>query len=204
MKRINYLMILMVAVLTLGGCFGGDGGSDAEGGAMIEVEENAPEEGVEENNIGQVSDGAGGEEVEPAATTSEADSADSAPSQGETVSETAAQEAVVTETPTEEPTGSEPSAPVAETKYFNMTLKNWELVPSTITVNTGDTVTLTMTSADMDHGLSIPQFGVSQFVGAGETATVTFVANKAGSYTMFCNVQCGQGHGRMKGTLVVN
>ena len=70
-------------------------------------------------------------------------------------------------------------------------------------MNEGDTVNLVISSVDVNHGLGIPQFGVSQQLTAGSTSTVTFVADKAGSYTFFCNVACGSGHGGMRGTLVV-
>ena len=170
-----------------------EGGSDVN--AEVEMSDETVELGTESLD-GEVAGMVSAEEPSALDTTSDAGAMDTS------AAETFAQESAV-ETTTAEPTASESSAAAPEKKYLDMTLKEWELVPSSITVNTGDTVVLTLTSPDVDHGLSIPQFGVSQFVGAGETVTVTFVADKAGSYTMFCNVQCGQGHGRMKGTLVV-
>lgn len=93
---------------------------------------------------------------------------------------------------------------VGETKTFTMTAKMFEFVPGTITVNEGDTVVLNITSEDVEHGISIPQFGVSETLPVGEMVTVQFVADEAGTYTFFCNVFCGSGHQSMKGTLVVN
>lgn len=75
--------------------------------------------------------------------------------------------------------------------------------PSTITVNKGDTVRMTVTSADVNHGLSIPAFGVSKSIDAGATVTVEFVADKTGEFPFFCSVFCGEGHGQMRGTLIV-
>lgn len=86
---------------------------------------------------------------------------------------------------------------------INMTAKQWEFVPGTVTVNKGDTVILHITSTDVAHGIGMPQFGVSEDLPPGETVTVTFVADKEGTYTFFCNVYCGSGHREMKGTLVV-
>jgi cytochrome c oxidase subunit 2 len=88
-------------------------------------------------------------------------------------------------------------------KEFNMVAKQWEFVPSTITVNEGDTVKLSITSTDVDHGFALPTFGVNEALAPGETVNVEFVADKKGTYTFFCNVQCGTGHSEMKGTLIV-
>jgi cytochrome c oxidase subunit 2 len=38
----------------------------------------------------------------------------------------------------------------------------------------------------------------------GSSKTVTFVADKAGTFKFFCNVPCGEGHREMTGQLVVN
>lgn len=88
-------------------------------------------------------------------------------------------------------------------KEFNMTAKQFEFIPNKITVNVGDTVILHITSTDVAHGIAIPQFGVSQQLPPGQEETVQFVADKAGTYTFYCNVFCGSGHRSMIGSLVV-
>lgn len=90
------------------------------------------------------------------------------------------------------------------TKSFDITAKQWEFVPSTIAVDEGDSVTLNVTSTDVTHGLSIPDFGVSETLTPGKTTTVTFIANKAGTFSFFCSIFCGSGHSGMEGMLVVN
>lgn len=106
-----------------------------------------------------------------------------------------------TPTPTPEPTPT--PTPKAEVKVFNVEAKQFAFVPATITVNEGDTVRLIVKSTDVDHGIGISEFGVLKTVKAGTTETVEFVANKKGSFTIFCSVFCGGGHGTMTGTLVV-
>lgn len=86
---------------------------------------------------------------------------------------------------------------------FTLTAKQFEFSPSTITVNEGDTVRLTITSQDVTHGFSIPDFGINETLKAGETVEVEFVADKAGTYSFACSIVCGSGHSGMKGTLVV-
>ncbi|MBI4019135.1 MAG: cupredoxin domain-containing protein [Candidatus Aenigmarchaeota archaeon] len=91
----------------------------------------------------------------------------------------------------------------SDIKEFEMTAKQFEFVPSTITVNEGDTVRLRITSTDVDHGFSIPAFAVNAQLSVGETKDIEFVADKKGTYTFACSVMCGSGHSGMKGTLVV-
>ena len=88
-------------------------------------------------------------------------------------------------------------------KKFVMTANQFTFTPSTLTVNKGDTVQITLTSADVNHGMAIPTFNVNQTVDAGKTATFSFVADQAGSFPFFCNVFCGEGHRNMKGVLTV-
>lgn len=88
-------------------------------------------------------------------------------------------------------------------KEFDVTARQFEFDPSTITVNEGDTVKLNVTSEDTPHGISIAAFGVSQTLSPNSTKTIEFVADKAGTYPIVCSVVCGSGHSSMKATLVV-
>lgn len=93
---------------------------------------------------------------------------------------------------------------VNETKTFDVVANQFAFSPSTITVNAGDTVVINLTSSDVPHGFSLPDFGVSATITPGSTKTVEFVADAAGSYSFSCSVVCGAGHSGMRGTLVVN
>jgi cytochrome c oxidase subunit 2 len=90
-----------------------------------------------------------------------------------------------------------------EVKSFTMTAKQWEFVPSTITVNEGDTVQLIITSIDVAHGFVLSEFGVDAVLEKDKTVRVEFVADKKGTFNFFCDVFCGEGHSTMKGSLVV-
>ena len=94
--------------------------------------------------------------------------------------------------------------PVSTIKTFDMVAKQWDFVPSTITVNKGDTVKMIINSIDVKHGIAIPEFGVNSDLNPGEITTIEFVADKSGSFRFFCSVFCGSGHGSMEGTLIVN
>lgn len=107
----------------------------------------------------------------------------------------------VPDTSTQAPaTPQDQSVPVKE---FDLTARQWEFNPPTITVDQGDKVKLNIESLDVAHGIALPEFNVSADLAPGQTTTVEFVADKTGSFTFFCNVLCGSGHQDMKGTLIV-
>ena len=97
----------------------------------------------------------------------------------------------------------EPEPAETSVKSFTIVAKQFDFSPSTITVNEGDTVRLSINSTDVDHGIAIPEFGVSKVIPGGETVSVEFTASKKGSFGFFCSVFCGSGHGGMKGTVIV-
>ncbi len=86
---------------------------------------------------------------------------------------------------------------------INMTAKDWAFDPGTITVHKGDDVRLHITSMDVQHGFSLPDYGINVKLPPGQTVDVEFIANQSGSFGYRCSVICGEGHRQMTGTLVV-
>jgi cytochrome c oxidase subunit 2 len=97
----------------------------------------------------------------------------------------------------------EAAVTIPEIKSFSLTAKKWEFSPSSITVNKGDTVKLSIKSIDVTHGFSLPDFNVNATLKPNETTEVTFIADKTGTFSFFCSVFCGAGHTDMNGTLIV-
>lgn len=93
--------------------------------------------------------------------------------------------------------------PTGDVKVFEMTAKQFSFEPNIITVKKGDTVKLAITSVDVAHGLSLPDFGVNENLEPGKTVNVEFVADKTGTFSFFCSVPCGSGHNRMSGQLII-
>jgi cytochrome c oxidase subunit 2 len=93
--------------------------------------------------------------------------------------------------------------PVTEVKEITITAKRFEYEPNSITVNQGDTVRLKIKSIDATHGFGLPEFGINVKLRKGETVVVEFVADKKGTFEFRCTNYCGEGHGEMKGKLVV-
>ena len=108
-----------------------------------------------------------------------------------------------TNTNTNTKTETTTTTPTVSTKSFTITAQKWSFSPSTITVNKGDTVKLSIKSTDVDHGFFLPDFNVNETLSAGSTTSVTFVADKSGTFSFSCSKFCGSGHSDMVGTLIV-
>lgn len=92
-------------------------------------------------------------------------------------------------------------APQART--FQVDARQYAYSPSELRVNPGDTVTIQLASTDVVHGLYVDDYNVSVEADPGQTKTLTFVADKPGSFRFRCNVTCGAMHPFMIGRLEV-
>ena len=92
----------------------------------------------------------------------------------------------------------------AAVKSFEITASRFQYEPSTLEVQVGDPVKITLKSADGTHGFAIKKLKLKTTIPkGGDPVTVEFVADKAGTYEFACSEYCGSGHRGMKGTLVV-
>jgi nitrosocyanin len=88
-------------------------------------------------------------------------------------------------------------------KEFTVNGSNFAFDPKTITVNKGDTVKITFKNVGGMHDFKLDEFNVAtNKINGGESDTVTFVADKAGSFEYYCSVGTHRQMG-MKGTLIV-
>ena len=91
---------------------------------------------------------------------------------------------------------------------FTMTGENFKFLMDgkdnpDLKVKVGDTVKIIFTSTDGFHDWVVTELNAAtQKVKAGETATVEFVADKAGTFEYFCSVGSHRAKG-MKGKLIV-
>jgi cytochrome c oxidase subunit 2 len=81
--------------------------------------------------------------------------------------------------------------------------RNYEYTPSRVTVNRGDAITLELVSYDVVHGVHVEDYDVELKADPGQTARTTFVADRAGTFTLRCSVTCGALHPFMIGRLSV-
>lgn len=88
-------------------------------------------------------------------------------------------------------------------KTIAVTGKNYAFDPSTISVNKGDQVTINFSNTGGFHDWTLEGYNVkTQQIGSGKQDTVTFTADKVGTFKYYCSVDGHRGLG-MEGTLTV-
>jgi heme/copper-type cytochrome/quinol oxidase subunit 2 len=88
-------------------------------------------------------------------------------------------------------------------RTFRVEASQFAYSPAVLTVNPGDIVTIELVSTDVVHGLYVDGYGASVTADPGQTVSLTFIANKPGSFRFRCNVTCGALHPFMIGKLQV-
>lgn len=109
--------------------------------------------------------------------------------------------AAMEETPTAAPTGAMtegsgtpvPSGVMTKdsgaVKEFTVTGSSFKFLPATLTVKKGDTVKVTFVNSGGSHNFVIDEFNVlTKVIAGGASETVSFVADKAGTYEYYCAV----------------
>ena len=98
-----------------------------------------------------------------------------------------------------------PVQPIApQERTFQVDARQYAYSPSELKVNTGDTVTIQLISTDVVHGLYVDGYDISVEADPGQSAKLTFIADKSGSFRFRCNVTCGAMHPFMIGKLTVD
>ncbi len=87
------------------------------------------------------------------------------------------------------------------------TLIRSHITPEIVEVNEGDVVTFHLTNLeraeDETHGFTVDTYGKHGSFEPGKTASLTFVANKAGVFPYYCTEFCSALHLEMEGILLV-
>ncbi len=105
--------------------------------------------------------------------------------------------------PTSSP-ANPPISPSTTPRVIKLEAFSWGFNPSTITVKKGETIKLDITATSGTHSLTIQGYNVnSDTVSPGHDASVTFIADKVGTFEFFCSTYCGEGHKDMIGKLIV-
>jgi heme/copper-type cytochrome/quinol oxidase subunit 2 len=95
------------------------------------------------------------------------------------------------------------AATIPTERTFQIKASRFEYSPPILSVNPGDRVTIELTATDVVHGLAIDGYHLSVTADPGQTARLSFVANRRGSYRFHCTVTCGNLHPFMIGKLNV-
>ncbi len=92
----------------------------------------------------------------------------------------------------------------AETgREVSVAASKFEFTPDKVTGKVGVPITFVLTSLDRIHGFKMPELGVRTDIIPDKETRVTVTPTKAGTFTFFCDIFCGEGHEEMAGTLVV-
>jgi cytochrome c oxidase subunit 2 len=104
-------------------------------------------------------------------------------------------------------TGVGYSAKEPTTRHITLYAKQWEFTPNIIEVNQGDTVVINLISLDVSHGIYFEGYEIKgyaiMFENKPSNVTITFKADKPGTYIFRCAITCGPFHPFMTGKLVV-
>ncbi len=97
-----------------------------------------------------------------------------------------------------------PSASQQSTeRYFQIDASSFAYSPAVLKVNPGDDVTIKLTSTDVVHGLYVDGYDVNIIADPGQSATITFKADRSGTFRFRCSISCGALHPFMLGKLEV-
>jgi len=88
-------------------------------------------------------------------------------------------------------------------RIYRIEARSFEYTPPTIQVNQGDNLTIEFASTDVVHGLYIDGYDLNVVADPRQTATLTFIADRSGSFRFRCSVTCGALHPFMIGKLEV-
>ena len=88
-------------------------------------------------------------------------------------------------------------------RFFHIEAGNFTYFPAVFQVNPGDKVTIELASTDVVHGLYVDGYDVSITADPGQPATLSFVADRSGTFRLRCSVTCGALHPFMVGKLQV-
>ncbi len=91
----------------------------------------------------------------------------------------------------------------SEDRFFQIDATSFAFSPAVLAVNPGDKVTIELASTDVVHGLYVDGYDVNVTADPGQPATLSFLADKSGTFRLRCSVTCGALHPFMLGNLQV-
>ncbi|HET7694690.1 MAG TPA: cupredoxin domain-containing protein [Vicinamibacterales bacterium] len=90
-----------------------------------------------------------------------------------------------------------------QVREFTVSGNGFTFSPAALAVNKNDLVKITFTAQDMPHSFTIDDYRIVKRAGTGQTVTFEFRADRAGSFTFYCNLTQDPKCKDMKGTLAV-
>jgi cytochrome c oxidase subunit II len=92
----------------------------------------------------------------------------------------------------------------AQRRVIDVVARRYAFEPAEIQVAAGEAVRLMVRSADGPHGIEIKEMRVKKVLERGaDPVAIDLKPDSAGRFPILCSEYCGDGHGDMKGALVV-
>lgn len=88
-------------------------------------------------------------------------------------------------------------------RHFRIEASSFQYTPEAISVNPGDRVTIDLAAADVVHGLYLDGYDLNVTADPGQTASLSFIADRSGTFRFRCSITCGALHPFMIGKLNV-
>ncbi len=79
----------------------------------------------------------------------------------------------------------------------------WSFSPRELVVPVGATVTIYVSSPDLQHGFKITDTNINMMVVPGQVSTLSHTFDEIGEFDYICHEYCGTGHAQMYGTVKV-
>jgi heme/copper-type cytochrome/quinol oxidase subunit 2 len=96
-----------------------------------------------------------------------------------------------------------PASSAPQERTVRVEASSYQFEPGVVQVNRGDQVTIVLASTDVVHGLHIVGYDLELSADPGQPRSITFTADRSGSFRWRCSVSCGALHPFMIGKLVV-
>jgi cytochrome c oxidase subunit 2 len=91
-----------------------------------------------------------------------------------------------------------------EPRAIEIKAKQFQFLPSEITLKKGEPVILRLSTEDRTHGFLLKSFKIDTDIPPGKVTDIAVTPTVSGQYVVICDHYCGTGHGnmRMKVTVV--
>jgi len=89
-------------------------------------------------------------------------------------------------------------------RVIKLTVKRFEYSRKEIVLKRGEPVVVEITSLDVPHGFSVPDFNArADIVLPGKVSRVRFTPDRDGTFVYLCDIFCGSGHEQLEGRFIV-
>jgi len=95
------------------------------------------------------------------------------------------------------------ASPQPVERNLKIDASTFEFSPAVLKVNRGDIVNIELNSIEVVHGLYLDGYDIQVAAEPGQTANLSFVADKSGTFRFRCSVSCGALHPFMIGKFKV-